>query len=37
MQNQNTPKQSVLIAVRGLYVLATVAIVAMSLSLMSGH
>ena len=37
MQNQNTRKQSMLIAVRGLYVLATVAIVAMSLSVMSGH
>ena len=37
MQNQNTRKQGMLIAVRGLYVLATVAIVVMSLSVMSGH
>lgn len=37
MQKQKTFKQGMLIAVRGLYVLATATIVIMSLSVMSGQ
>jgi len=37
MQKQNTIKQSILVAVRGLYVLTTVAVFIMSLSMIGGQ